>query len=85
MPITMLTSPAFDQDTGSAKKAAENGPVFITDHGQPAHVLLTIEDYRKLKGSEPTIADLLASPETADIDFDPPRLRGPFALAADLS
>jgi prevent-host-death family protein len=85
MPITMLSSPAFDQDTGGAKKAAENGPVFITDDGQPVHVLLTIADYRKLKGSEPTIADLLGSPETADIDFDPPRFSGPFRPIVDLS
>lgn len=85
MSITMLTSPAFDQDTGSAKKAAESGPVFITDDGQPAHVLLTIGDYRKLKGREPTIGDLLASPETADIDFDPPRFSGPYRPIVDLS
>lgn len=85
MPITMLASTAFDKDIGSAKKAADNGPVFITNDGQPAHVLLTIEDYRKLKGSEPTIADLLASPETADIDFDPPRFSGPYRPIVDLS
>ncbi len=85
MPITMLTSPAFDQDTGSAKKAAENGAVFITDDGQPAHVLLTIEDYRKLKGSEPTILELIGMKEGGDIEFDPPRLRGPFSLPVDLT
>ncbi len=85
MPITMLTSPAFDLDTRSAKKAAESGPVFITDDGQPAHVLLTIADYRKLRGAEPTIVDLIGMKEGGDIEFDPPRLRGPFALPVDLS
>jgi hypothetical protein len=83
--ITTLSSRAFNQDTGSAKKAAKRGPVFITDRGRPAHVLLTIEDYQKLTGAHASIVDLLAMPGVAHIDFEPPRLRGPFARPADLS
>jgi prevent-host-death family protein len=45
MTVTTLTSREFNQDTSGAKKAASRGPVFITDRGRPAHVLLTIEDY----------------------------------------
>lgn len=76
MSITTMTSREFNQDTGGAKRAAQNGPVFITDRGQPAHVLLTIEEYRRLKGDEPSIIDLLAMPDDADLDieFDPPRM-----------
>jgi PHD/YefM family antitoxin component YafN of YafNO toxin-antitoxin module len=48
MSVTTLTSREFNQDTSRAKKAAERGPVFITDHGWSAHVLLTIEDYQRL-------------------------------------
>jgi hypothetical protein len=48
--ITTLSSRAFNQDTGRAKKAARKGPVFITDRGRPPHVLLTIEDFQKLAG-----------------------------------
>lgn len=48
MSITSLSSREFNQDTGRAKRAAKNGPVFITDRGRPAHVLLTIEDYQRL-------------------------------------
>ena len=44
MIITTLTSREFNQDTARAKKAAEKGPVFITDHGQPTHVLLGIDE-----------------------------------------
>ena len=50
MPITTLSSREFNQDASRAKKAAANGPVFITDRGQPRHVLLSIEDYRRLTG-----------------------------------
>ena len=74
MHITTKTSREFNQDTSGAKKAAQDGPVFITDRGRPAHVLLTIEDYRKLSGTEPSIADLLAMPGGEDIEFDPPKM-----------
>jgi prevent-host-death family protein len=72
--MKVLSSREFNQDTGGAKKAAMDGPVIITDRGRPAHVLLTIEDYRKLSGTEPSIAELLAMPGSEDIDFDPPKM-----------
>ena len=43
MSVTLITSRAFNQDTGGAKRAAEHGPVYVTDRGRPAHVLLTFE------------------------------------------
>lgn len=74
MPITTLSSREFNHDTGRAKKAAADGPVFITDRGKPAHVLLSIDDYRRLTGQCRNIADLLAMPGLADADLDiPPR------------
>ena len=74
MPITTLSSREFNQDTGRAKKAAAEGPVFITDRGRAAHVLLSIDDYRRLAGQRRNIADLLAMPGLADVELDiPPR------------
>lgn len=84
MTITTLTSREFNQDAGRAKKAAEQGPVFITDRGRPAHVLLSIDDYQKLTGGQASIVDLLDLPEAAAIDFDPAPAGGLFR-AADLS
>ena len=85
MTITTLSSCEFNQDTSRAKKAAAQGPVFITDRGRPAHVLLTIEDYQKLTGANANIVDMLAMPGGADIEFEPPRLRGPLSRPVDLS
>ena len=85
MPITTVSSRVFNQDTSAAKKAARLGPVIITDRGQPAHVLLSIEDYRTLTGANTSLIDLLAMPGTAEIDFDPPRLKGPISRPVDLS
>jgi prevent-host-death family protein len=73
MSITTLSSREFNQDASRAKKAAKHGPVFITDRGKPAHVLLTIKDYERLAGGRLSIADALAMPTDDDIDFDPPR------------
>ncbi len=69
--ITTLSSREFNQDTSRAKKAAAEGPVFITDRGKPAHVLLTIEEYRRIAGGHRKIADALAMPGVADIEFEP--------------
>lgn len=80
---TTLTSREFNQDTGGAKKAASEGPVFITDRGRPAHVLLTIEDYLRLTGGHMSLAEALAQ-TGPDVDFDPPRIAGEIFRPADL-
>jgi hypothetical protein len=77
--ITTFSSREFNQDTSRAKQAARKGPVFITDRGRPALVLLTIEDYQELAGASfvgQTLADLLALPGVEDIEFDAPHLHG---------
>lgn len=75
MEMTTITSRTFNQDASGAKRAAQNGPVFITDRGRPAHVLLSIEAYRRLTGQRESIIDLLADPEAAEVSFEPGRLR----------
>lgn len=85
MPITTLSSRQFNQDTSKARKAAKHGPVFITDRGRPAHVLLSIGDYEKLAGPRRSIVDLLAMPGVEDIAFEPARIRGQLHRPADLS
>jgi len=71
---TTLSSREFNQDTGRAKKAAKRGPVIITDRNKPTHVLLSVEEYRRILGQNERIADLLAMPEAAEIEFEPPRM-----------
>ncbi|MGC1505440.1 MAG: type II toxin-antitoxin system Phd/YefM family antitoxin [Sulfitobacter sp.] len=74
MGMTTINSRTFNQDASGAKRAAQEGPVFITDRGKPAHVLLSIEAYRRLVGPQESILDLLADPEAADVAFEPGRL-----------
>jgi prevent-host-death family protein len=85
MSMTTLSSREFNQDTSRAKRATKKGPVFITNRGQPAYVLLSIEDYQKIAGHQQSIVDLLAMPDAEQIDFEPPRLSGTFYRSADLS
>ncbi len=74
MTITTLSSREFNQDTGRAKTAAQDGPVFITDRGSPAHVLLTFEDYQRLTGGQASIIDLLGLPPgVEDAELETPR------------
>ncbi len=74
MPITTLSSREFNQDAGGAKKATANGPVFITDRGQPRHVLLSIEEYRKLTGARRSIVDAIAMTDDEAVEFEPPKV-----------
>lgn len=81
MRITILSSREFNQDITRAKKAAKEGPVFITDRGRPAHVLLTIDEYQRLSGGSASIVELLAMPGIEDIEFEPPRAQSSYRLA----
>ncbi|WP_377290204.1 type II toxin-antitoxin system prevent-host-death family antitoxin [Rhizobium sp. SG2393] len=83
-PMT-IPSTRFDAEGGRALKAADGGPVIITEAGAPAYVMMPMEDYRRLKGeegedvSEPeppkSFASRLAMPGIEDIELDiPPRL-----------
>jgi hypothetical protein len=84
MAVTKVSSRSFNQDTSRAKKAARRGPVFITDRGRPAHVLLTFDDYQKLVGGASSIVDLLGGPpgiENVDLELPPiPDLAQPAEL-----
>ena len=80
--LTTLSSREFNQHASEAKKAASKGPVIITDRGRPAHVLLSMEEYRRITGQTKSIVDLLAM--EADVSWEPSVLRDQ-AQAADLS
>ena len=72
MTMTTVTSREFNQGASEAKRAANNGPVFITNRGRPAHVLMRFEDYQRLTRQRRNIADALTMPGMADFEFEPP-------------
>ena len=84
MSITTITSREFNQDVSKAKRTSANGPVFITDRGKPAHVLLTLVEYEEITNQGESIVDLLAMPDVADIEFNPSRIGKELYHPADL-
>jgi PHD/YefM family antitoxin component YafN of YafNO toxin-antitoxin module len=60
--------------------------VFITDRGRPAHVLLRIEDYRRLRGEKKVslLEALSQSAKSRDFEFEPSKL-GKVTKSADLN
>ena len=74
-PARSMSSREFNQGTGVAKRAARNGPVYITHRGRPSHVLLIYDHYRQLIDDEPNLVDLLCrTPGIGDIDLEIPDL-----------
>lgn len=75
MPVTTLSSRELSHDISRAKKAAESGPVIITEQGKPSHVLLTYGDFTKLAQAPGPLIEALSMPGLSDIDFRPERAR----------
>jgi len=72
--IHTVTSREFGHNVSSAKNLAKEGPLFITDRGEPAFVLINIEEYRRLSGQSLGGKNMLQllqqTDEGADFDFD---------------
>lgn len=85
MKVTKLSSREFNQDVSRAKRAASEGPVVITDRGEPAYVLLSHEAYKRLTGNDGGLLELLYYPGADEIDFSPQRLGDSAFRPIDLS
>jgi len=69
--MTTMSAREINQDVSAAKRAAARGPVVITDRGQPAYVLLTIEEYRRLGEDGVELVECLSMDDDIDVDFEP--------------
>jgi len=78
-----FSSREFNQDVGKAKRAADQGPVTITDRGNPAYVLMTHNDYLQLLRRRPSVVDLLNHEESKDLEFEPARMGSGWLKPAD--
>ncbi len=77
-----VSSREFNCDVAGAKRAAELEPLFITDRGEPAFVLLSMEKFRELtrsgKSALDTLVELGAQFPNGELNFEwePERLPG---------
>lgn len=72
---TTITSRDFNRDVSAAKRAAEHGPVTITDHGRPSHVLLTAAEFDRLSGRQELMGDRLWRNQDPSMGPDLPERR----------
>ena len=63
--------------------AALIGPVFVTDRGNPSHVLLSYDHYRRLTNGTRTLADAMGgTPDAGDVELELPERRSVASPAA---
>jgi len=67
--MSTITARDFNHRASAAKRAADDGPVVITEHGRPSHVLLSIEEYRRLTAGRPSLARRLSAADDIDIEL----------------
>jgi PHD/YefM family antitoxin component YafN of YafNO toxin-antitoxin module len=72
-----ISSRDFARDVGAAKRAASEGPVFITDRGAPAFALLKIEDFYAMTGEQQrSLLDVMDEIPGGDFAAELPRIDG---------
>jgi len=69
---TRVTSRDFNREPSRVKKAALQGPVVVTERGEPSMVVMSYAEYQRLTGNGRTLYDLMASlpelPDTPEIE-----------------
>lgn len=74
MRLAYMTSAAFNQNPSKAKKAADDRPVVITDHGEEAYVLVRYAEFAAHWNQPTNLLEALRDPnQTADTEFKPDR------------
>jgi prevent-host-death family protein len=63
-----FTAREYNQDASRVKRAAKDGPVIITERGKPAHVLMTMATYERLRSRGKGKAPLVEFLEGLDLD-----------------
>jgi prevent-host-death family protein len=56
------------------QRALDEGPQTVTRHGKDVVVLVSVEEYRKLKERRPSLKEVLMSGPEGDFEL-PPRVR----------
>jgi prevent-host-death family protein len=69
--MATVTAAEFNQRPSQVKRAAEDQPVVITEHGRPSFVLLTYAEYQRLLRTPSDLAEWLEMDEEIDFEIDP--------------
>ncbi|QIM17428.1 type II toxin-antitoxin system Phd/YefM family antitoxin [Leucobacter insecticola] len=66
-----FTARELNRDVSAAKREASREAAVITDRGEPAFVLLSFEEYKRLGESGTDLAERLSMSDDIDIEFAP--------------
>jgi prevent-host-death family protein len=69
--VTTVTAAEFNQRPSRVKRAAEDEPVVITEHGRPSFVLLTYAEYQRLLRKPNDLAEWLEMGEEIEFEIEP--------------
>lgn len=69
--MATMSAREFHRDVSAAKREAADGPVVMTDRGEAAVVLLSIEEYRRLGERGVDLVGRLSMEEDLDVEFEP--------------
>jgi len=69
--VATVTAAEFNQRPSQVKRAAEDEPVVITEHGRPSFVLLTYAEYQRLLRTPSDLAEWLQMDEEIEFEIDP--------------
>ena len=59
------------------ERARRDGPQVVTKHGKEAVVVVSVEEFDRLRGSEPSLIEFIRSaPDFDELDLDRARDRG---------
>lgn len=75
MTIATMNSRTFARDAAAIKRAAQQGPVIITERGKPALAVLNIEEYYRLTGQTggPSLLQAMQGlPASEEVDLELP-------------
>ncbi len=67
MPDTSITSVEFQKNFGRYREVAIRSPLVITNHGRESLVLLSVDEYRRLKKRD---REVLHVSELSDADIE---------------
>lgn len=69
-----MTAREFNQSVARAQRVADEQPVLITKRGEPAYVLLSIDEYQRLAAAAPrdqrSALAMLSPPSGVSVDDD---------------
>ena len=74
MRMSFMTSASFNQNPSRAKKAADERPLVITDHGEARYVLVSYSEFQARWKRPASLLEALRDPRPGkDRDFEPER------------